>query len=92
MSRYYAGCGACIAAFSFLAFFGLLLMKELRTVPCATGWVIADKTILASAAEQVMAATDVKKIKGDESMFRKKVVLVMTCADGRYQVETEQNP
>ena len=66
--------------------------------PCAAGWVISDKTILPSAAEQTIASLDATKnidveISGaSPRMFRRRVVLTMICADGRYVIETRENP
>ncbi len=70
----------------------ILISTATTPAPCTAGWAIADKTIMPSAAEQILSAASVKDIEGRQAMFRRKVVLTLTCSDGRYRVETRENP
>ena len=74
--------------------FLVIVMMGGRSVPCGTGWVVADKMVMPSAAEQLTdrLGDKVTEITGYAWMFRRKVVLVLTCADGRYVIEMRENP
>ena len=58
--------------------------------PCEKGWTLLDKTVLPSGIEQM--PDRLTEISGSSSLYRKKVVMVFTCPDGRYRIETESNP
>lgn len=87
---------ALAVIFALAALFSPQKLSELfamrPTPPCATGWVISDKTSMPSAFEQLATVATPKDINASAQMFRRTLVLTLTCADGRYVIETRENP